>query len=85
MDEAAVLKKLDVVSGQIQDVRERLIRLETQGYHDRLTKMEDEHDLHRDRITILETKGRFFTAGVSAGVAMIVSGFGALVSYILRG
>lgn len=71
------------IQAQVQDVRERIIRLETHGYHDRLAKVEDGHDSIRDRVTILETQGRFFTAGVSAGVALIISLAGALFSYFI--
>lgn len=74
---------LRLIQAQVQDVRERLIRLETHGYHERIQKVEDAADLLRDRLTVLETQGRFFTAGVSAGVALIISIVGVVITYII--
>jgi hypothetical protein len=79
----AGLNLLREIEAKVSDVRERLVRLEAQGYHERLNKIEDGHDSLRDRTTILETQGRFFTAGVSAGVALIVSFAGSIFSYFI--
>lgn len=71
------------IQAQITDVRERLIRIETHASHERLQKVEEEADHLRDRITVLETQGRFFTAGVSAGVALIISLIGVAITYVI--
>lgn len=71
------------IQAQIMDVRERLIRIETHASHERLQKVEDGADLLRDRLTVLETQGRFFTAGISAGVALIISLVGVAITYVI--
>lgn len=79
----ASMQILRDIQTQVSDVRERLVRIETHAYHERLNKVEDAQDSLRDRTTILETQGRFFTAGVSAGVALIVSFAGTIFSYFI--
>jgi hypothetical protein len=71
------------IQSQVMDVRERLIRLETYGFHERLQKMDDGADIIRDRLTVLETQGRLFSAGVSAGVALIISLVGVAITYVV--
>jgi hypothetical protein len=80
--EDRILEEIRSLGDKVQDVRERIIRIETHGYHERLTKVEEASDSTRDRLTVLETQGRIFTAGVSAAVALIVSALGAFISYL---
>jgi hypothetical protein len=90
MDEA-VIKLLESVNTQlaalavqVADVRERVIRLESQGANERLIEMTAKYDNLRDRVTIMETQGRFFTAGVAAGVSVLVSVLATFVAYFMK-
>lgn len=57
----------------LTDVRERIIRLETHGYSERITTLEKEVQNLQARVIVLETQGRFVTAGVAALVSAIVA------------
>ena len=69
-------------SEQIRDVRERLIRLESHGYAQRLGKVEDELDAVRNRITILETKGQTTTAVIGSAAAVLTTAVTSAVLYL---
>lgn len=77
-----ILQEIRALGDKVQDIRERIIRIETHDFPGRLSKLETESDSTRDRITVLETQGRVFTAGVSAAVALFVSAAGAFISYL---
>lgn len=70
------------VSDQVRDVRERLIRLESHGYADRLGKQEDEVDALRNRVTVLETRGQSVTAVISAGAAILTTAIATAVLHL---
>lgn len=57
----------------LTDVRERIIRLETHGYSERITTLEKEVQNLQARVIVLETQGKFFTAGIAAIVSAIVA------------
>lgn len=66
-------------SDDIRKLQDSMIRFEAHGYHERLNVQSQKLDVALNRITILETQGKAFTAGVatfvSAVVAIIISWF----------
>lgn len=74
--------QLSEVKEQTRDVRERLIRLESHGYADRLAKIEGELDDTRNRLTILETRGQSITAIISAAAAVLTTAVTSAVLYL---
>jgi hypothetical protein len=55
------------------DLRERIIRLETHGYSERISYLEKEVQALQSRVIVLETQGKFITAGVAAVVSAAVA------------
>lgn len=74
--------QLGSVTEQVRDVRERLIRLESHGYSERLAKIEEDQADARDRLTILETKGQSITAVISAGAAVLTTAIATAVLHL---
>lgn len=81
--ELELLRSIDERSKQqSQDIRklqDSMLRFETHGYHERLNVQSAKLDAVTNRLIILETQGKAFTAGlasvVSAFVAIVVSWF----------
>jgi hypothetical protein len=90
MDEATghllstISRQLAVLTTNVQDVRERIIRLESQDYNARLVDLEKTADDLRNRLIVLETRGQVFSASVSAGVSVIVTVIGSALLHFFR-
>jgi predicted nucleic acid-binding Zn-ribbon protein len=90
MDEATkhlldgISRQLSDLTANVQDVRERIIRLESQDYSARLMKLEEAADDLKGRVTIIETRGQIFSAGVSAGVSVLVTVVGAALLHFFK-
>lgn len=72
-------------AAEIRALRETVIRLETHGYQEQIVGQRQEVQCLRDKIIVLETQGQFFSAGVAAGVSIIVTVVGGLVLWAVRG
>lgn len=79
-----IQKQVAGLSAQTSDVRERVIRLETHGYGERLLRLEQESDDRHDslraahealqaKVIVLETQGKFFTTGIAAAVSAVTA------------
>lgn len=79
-----VLALLIRMQDQLHDVLERLIRLETHRYGDTLDDLKTKTDDNTIRITVLETKGSVFAAGVAAAVSVGVSVVSGFAIYLLK-
>lgn len=75
---------LRLLSAELRVVSERLIRIEEKEYSARIRTLEQENRELREWRVEMETKGKFFAAGVSAAVAIVVSGVSAALGYLLR-
>jgi hypothetical protein len=82
---AAISRQLSDITANVQDVRERIIRLESQDYSPRLAKLETDNDDLKNRLTVIETRGQMFSAGVSAGVSVLVTVVGAALVHLFKG
>jgi chromosome segregation ATPase len=82
---AAISRQLSDITANVQDVRERIIRLESQDYSPRLAKLETDTDDLKNRLTVIETRGQMFSAGVSAGVSVLVTVVGAALVHLFKG
>lgn len=74
--------QLSEVKEQTRDVRERLIRIESHGFAERLAKIEGELDDTRNRLTILETRGQSITAVISAAAAVLTTSVTSAILYL---
>lgn len=79
-----ILALLIRMQDQLHDVRERLIRLESHGYGEALAEVKMKTDDNTIRITVLETKGSIFAAGVAAAVSIGVSLVSAALLYLFK-
>lgn len=76
--------QLSSLNEQMRDQRERLIRLESHGYAERIKAAEDELDVVRNRLTVLETKGQSTTAFIGAAASIVTSVITAAVLYLFN-
>lgn len=79
-----VLALLIRMQDQLHDVLERLIRLESHQYSNTLDALKTKTDDNTIRITVLETKGSVFAAGVAAAVSVGVSVVSGFAIYLLK-
>jgi hypothetical protein len=79
-----VLTLLIRMQDQLHDVRDRLIRLESHRYGETLDDLKSRVEDTTIRVTVLETKGSVFAAGVAAAVSVGVSVMSGILVYALR-
>ena len=72
------------IAAEMSDVRERLIRLEAHGQTEVLAKLQQQAHDNEIRLSVLETKGSIFAAGVAAAVSVGVSVFSALLAFFFK-
>ena len=82
---STISEQLTSLTSRVDDMRERLIRLESHGYQERLKKLEDDGDSVRMRVTVLETRGQTFTAIIGSGAAILTSLITTAVVYLFKG
>lgn len=80
--------KMDQVREEMSSIRDRLTRvevhLEANDYASRLERIAGRVEANSSRLTIIETQGKVFTAGLAAGVSLVVSVIGAMIVYALK-
>ena len=76
--------QLTTQAEELRELREALIRIETHGYNAQIGDLRLETRGVRDKVIVLETQGRFFAAGVAAGVSVIVSVLSGLMLWALK-
>lgn len=69
----SILKASEQQSQEIRTLQDSVLRIETHGYHDRLKLHSAKIDETTNRLTILETQGKVFTAGVASAVSALVA------------
>ncbi|MGZ9074168.1 MAG: hypothetical protein ACXW13_00160 [Burkholderiaceae bacterium] len=91
-DETNHIELLKLIQAQLSEqakdiraLRETVIRLETHGYHEQINSLREEAKGLRDKIIVLETQGQFFSAGVAAGVSIVVTVIGGLLVWAFKG
>jgi hypothetical protein len=80
----SINNQLGSANEQIRDVRERLIRLESHGYAERIGKVEDDLVTVKTRVTILETRGQSVTAVISAGASILTTMIASAILYLFK-
>lgn len=69
---------------KLQDVRERLIRLETVSLGEKLEKLENDLAETNERLIVMETQGKVYATGVAAAVSILVSVFSGMILWLLK-
>lgn len=72
------------IQEQLSDVRERMILLESHGHTELLANLQQQAHDNEIRLSVLETKGSIFAAGVAAAVSIAVSVVSAMVVFFFK-
>jgi predicted nuclease with TOPRIM domain len=75
---------LDETKKDVRALRESVIRIETHAFTDQLKDVRGQNSELRERLIVLETQGRVFSAGIAAGVSIIVAVIASAISYAMR-
>lgn len=69
---------------EIKALREALIRIETHAFSEQIRDLREDNKYLSDKVLVLETQGKFFAAGVAAGVSILVSVLSAFTIHLFR-
>lgn len=69
---------------EIATLKETVIRMETHGYHEQIKDLREEAKFLRDEMIVMKTKGQVFSAGVAAGISVVVSVVAGLVLWAVK-
>lgn len=71
-------------AAEIKALREAVIRIETHSFSEQIRDLRENNKYLSDKVLVLETQGKFFAAGVAAGVSILVSVMSAFTIHLFR-
>lgn len=81
---ARIFAELADLRDEIKVVRESVIRMETHGYGLQIEELRKDTRDTREKVLVIETKGKMAAGVVAAGVSVISMVIGGLVLYALN-
>lgn len=82
-EEQAEAMRLQAI--EVRQLRDAVVRLETHGYHEQIKDLRQEAQFLRDEIIVMKTKGQVFSAGVAAGISILISVISGVLLWSVKG
>lgn len=79
-----VLTELSDLRDELKVVRESVIRMETHGYGQQIAELRLDSRETRDKVLVIETKGKIAAGVVAAAVSVLVMVLGGVFLYALH-
>jgi len=80
----AVLEELTDLRSKIEVVREAVIRMETHGYGVQIEELRRDARDTREKVIVIETKGRMAAGVIAAAVSIAVMVVGSAILYAMN-